>query len=251
MISPFEGGKFRITSLIGYREHPITHVKLSPHHGLDIVGMSSKKVIAVRPGKIITSTRIYNDPGGTWQWGNYIKILSPDGISIFYCHLSQRIGLVGQTVRAGEVIGIEGTTGQSTGSHLHIEARRGTRKSMIPADPEDDCNIASILGLPNRAGIYTVPVSPVSTDYASLVAAKCDLPKEAIAYINEYRFAGILWESLWECMKNYPKRTTGSYGKDYATAVVRAAKLEWATIDYMWGCPYASDVWRKLWWQMT
>lgn len=253
MLSPIEGGRFRVTSIIGYRTHPITGAKLSPHHGLDIVGMSSKNIVAVKPGRIVTATQIFGDPGGTWQWGKYIKVLSEDGIAVFYCHQSELIGKVGQVVKAGDIIGVEGTTGQSTGSHLHIEARRGSRKSMIPADPFDDCNIAAILGIPNAVALINIPPAaiPDKSDHAAMVTAKAGLTAAEVAYINRYKYRALVWECLWDAMKNYPKRTSGSYGRDYATAVARACDFEGQTVKYIWGYPGAADLWRKLWWQMT
>ena len=65
-------------------------------------------------------------------------------MTIYYCHLAKREVTEGQTIRRGERIGIEGTTGQSTGVHLHFEVRHGSEK----------LNAADYLGIPNEPGTY-------------------------------------------------------------------------------------------------
>ncbi|MGN1128115.1 MAG: M23 family metallopeptidase, partial [Candidatus Flemingiibacterium sp.] len=67
-----------------------------------------------------------------------------DGATIYYCHLAARTVREGQTVRKGDQLGIEGSTGQSTGVHLHFEVRRGNER----------INAAEYLGIPNEPGTY-------------------------------------------------------------------------------------------------
>ena len=253
MLTPFEGGEFRVTDIIGYRKHPITGANLSPHHGLDLVGISSKSITALWPGEVTASTQIFNDAGGTWQWGNYVKVTSESGLSIFYCHMERRTVTAGQIVRVGDYLGVEGSTGQSTGSHLHIEARRGRQKSILPADPADECNIATIMGIPNERLLHNInkPGAPDPDKFKALVIEKADLTATEAAYLDAYKYKRALWQKLWEAMKDFPKRNGGSYGKDYATAVVRATGFEWQTVSYIWAGPEADSTWRKLWWQMT
>lgn len=254
--SPFEGGKFRVTDIIGYRTHPVTHEETTPHYGMDIVGISSTNIIAVKPGVVATSTRVYGDSGGTWQWGNYVKVNSSDGISIFYCHMQKRKAVVGQEVKTGDFLGTMGNTGQTTGPHLHIEARRGLLKADLPFHSDDEKSIARIIGIQNKRGIYQVPGPPIdkpltADQCAEFVFMKADLNDAQEEYLKKYKFRDPLMIKLWNVMKRYPKRYAGSFGKDYATAVVRAAKLEWPTVDYIWHGPEPEAIWRKLWWQMT
>lgn len=251
--SPFEGGEFLVTDIIRYRTHPVTGQEMTPHYGMDIVGRSSDRITAVRPGRVVSSTIVYGRSNATWQWGNYVKVTGATGISIYYCHMSKRAAAVGQIVKIGDFLGIMGNTGQTTGPHLHIEARRGYTKAQIPANPGDECNIAKIMGIQNRTGIYkALPAAPPAPEEcARLVAEKAGLSKAAVSFLNRYKYREPLWISLWDAMKGFPKRETGSFGKDYATAVARAADLEGQTVKYIWGAPGAEDLWRQLWWQMT
>ena len=87
------------------------------HDGVDIVSDGDKTILAVAPGKVIRSK--YTSDG----WGQYVVIQMPDGRAIVYAHLvkdSQKV-CVGDTIQVGQAIGTMGNTGNSTGSHLHIE----------------------------------------------------------------------------------------------------------------------------------
>lgn len=142
MITPFMGGEFRITSPYGYRTLNGTR---SFHGGVDVVGISSKNVCAVAPGIVVVSQMItdYNNP--TWQWGNYIAVAGDDQHIIYYCHMSERIANVGDRVEIGDVLGIEGNTGYSFGSHLHLEVRTANNQQI---------NAADYIGVPNTVGTY-------------------------------------------------------------------------------------------------
>lgn len=94
------------------------------HEGIDIVQGLGSKIYASYPG-IVTIAGTY---GG---YGNLIEIKSSAGITTRYAHLSQINVRVGQNVNAGQVVGLEGSTGYSTGSHLHFEIR----KNGIALDP--------------------------------------------------------------------------------------------------------------------
>lgn len=147
---PFESQKCRLTSRYANRVHPITGA-YEFHHGVDLVGIDTQsgdgeKIVAVHDGTVVRSRMVprATDTGKTWTWGNYIAIQGTDGITIYYCHLNERLAQVGATVRAGDVIGIEGATGQATGVHLHFECRRGNAY----------VNAAEYLGIANAVGTY-------------------------------------------------------------------------------------------------
>ncbi len=59
------------------------------------------------------------------QRGEYVQVRHPDGIATIYQHLSARLVSYGQTVAQGDVVGLTGSTGKSTGPHLHLEAWYG------------------------------------------------------------------------------------------------------------------------------
>ena len=189
MLSPFKSESFRVTSPYGNRTSPITGAP-EFHGGIDLVCDASDNIISVSDGVVITSTIITDHNNVSWQWGNYVKVLGADGVSVFYCHMARRMAVQGQRVSVGDLIGIEGATGQVTGKHLHFECRRGVTK----------ISAAEYIGIPNTVGTYTVPVVPaiqVITEYDKLVADKCGLEAQTLDYINKYRFAKDFWHKIW------------------------------------------------------
>lgn len=123
-------GEYKITSWFGPRD---LNGDKRPHKGIDCVGITSKNIIAPTNGRIITSTMITDKSNLTWEWGNYVKMDDLNGYYLFSCHLSKRLVTVGQTVAKGQLIGVEGQTGYSFGSHLHFEVRR--KKDNVSIDP--------------------------------------------------------------------------------------------------------------------
>jgi murein DD-endopeptidase MepM/ murein hydrolase activator NlpD len=105
----------KITSGFGYRENPIDG-KESFHTGIDIAAPEGARVAAAYYG-VITAT------GFTKAKGNYIIMSHGNGVETMYCHLSEISVGKGTVVRAGETIGRVGSTGWSTGPHLHFELR--------------------------------------------------------------------------------------------------------------------------------
>lgn len=104
-----------ITSNYGYRVHPVTGAK-KLHSGMDIGASYGVAVVAAASGTVIMS-KYY---GG---YGNCIIIDHGGGVSTLYGHMSSLIAKTGQKVSAGETIGKVGSTGVSTGNHLHFEVR--------------------------------------------------------------------------------------------------------------------------------
>lgn len=104
----------RISSLYGGRKSPTVGAS-SFHKGIDISGNYGDNVYAYKYGKVISSG--YNSGG----YGNMILIKHEDGSSTRYAHLSSVLVSVGDTVYGGQTIGGVGSTGISTGNHLHFE----------------------------------------------------------------------------------------------------------------------------------
>lgn len=112
--SPFAANWYgNVTSYYGYRIHPISN-NLQIHRGLDIAAPSGKEILAVHKGTVTTAA-YYSG------YGNYIVIENDDGYKTKYAHCSSLVASVGQTVETGDVIAKVGSTGNSTGPHLHIE----------------------------------------------------------------------------------------------------------------------------------
>lgn len=108
-----------ITSYFGYRQHPVTG-KWSMHTGVDIGAGQGTNVIAANSGTVILS----QEYGG---YGQCIIIDHGGGITSLYGHMSVRKVSVGQTVSTGDVIGLVGSTGVSSGPHLHFEVRENNQ----------------------------------------------------------------------------------------------------------------------------
>lgn len=96
------------------------------HGGQDIVGLDDVRVRALRGGKVIRSRIVTDHSNLTWEWGNYVTIRTECGEQDIYAHLDSRAVVAGQTVRAGDVIGIMGSTGNAAGGykHTHYERRK-------------------------------------------------------------------------------------------------------------------------------
>ena len=113
-----------LTSLFGSRIHPITG-KANNHTGIDIPAPAGTAILASKSGVVITSTR-------NRSYGNYVVVGHSDGTSTLYAHMSSRSVSQGQTVKQGQVVGRVGTTGSSTGNHLHFEIRvNGSRVDPV------------------------------------------------------------------------------------------------------------------------
>ena len=108
---------FTITSQFGYRTDPFTG-EISYHSGTDIAAPYGTPVLAAAGGTVTVANA--TDPWGG-SYGYYVKIQHDGTFDTLYAHCSSICVTPGQQVRQGEVIGYVGSTGNSTGNHLHFE----------------------------------------------------------------------------------------------------------------------------------
>ena len=101
-----------VSSPFGYRVHPVTG-KWTMHKGVDLVASKGTPIYASRSGYVTIAT--YESTAG-----NYVTINHQDGYSSIYMHMTHDVVSVGEYVKAGELIGYVGSTGRSTGPHLHF-----------------------------------------------------------------------------------------------------------------------------------
>lgn len=110
----------RVTSSFSYRRwHPILH-RYRPHHGTDFGARKGTPLLAVNDGRVSFS-------GWMRGYGNVVKIRHAGGYESLYAHQSRRRVKVGQKVKKGQIIGYVGSTGRSTGPHLHFGLMKNGR----------------------------------------------------------------------------------------------------------------------------
>lgn len=117
--NPSSGGD--VTSRFGNRTDPFLG-RLALHAGIDFRLPTGSEVRASGSGTVVSAGR----NGG---YGNMVEINHGDGLTTRYAHLSRVLTKVGDTVESGDVVGLSGSTGRSTGPHLHYEVRRNGRAS--------------------------------------------------------------------------------------------------------------------------
>lgn len=137
MLLPYKG-EVRVSSPFGWRT---LNGKREYHKGIDLVG-TDKTVRAVVGGVVGQSIIITDPTSRTSEWGNYVRVDGEDGRLYYYCHLSERLVSRGDKVSVGDTLGVEGSTGKSTGSHLHLEVRENGKS----IDPTPTIGIKNIVG---------------------------------------------------------------------------------------------------------
>lgn len=122
LVYPIQGA--RTSSKYGLRKHPIKKRRIH-HHGIDLAAPKSTAIRSIADGVVI-----YADPHG--GYGKFVAIKHSNGITSHYGHCqSIKVG-VGQRLKAGQIVATVGSTGLSTGPHLHFEIRRNGK----PLNPE-------------------------------------------------------------------------------------------------------------------
>ena len=110
-LSPLD--KYRITSPFGMRFHPILN-RYRMHNGIDMAASANTPIYAARGGLVVTAS--YQKDGA----GNYVQLDHGDGFRSIYMHMTRYVVKTGDYVAPGQVIGYVGSTGLSTGNHLHF-----------------------------------------------------------------------------------------------------------------------------------
>ena len=127
---PLEKGNYSVTSNYGIRIHPISEKK-KEHYGIDLATARGKYVYASASGTI--KDILYSKKG----YGTHIIIKHRFGFETLYGHLNKVLVQKGQRVKQHEIIGTVGSTGSSTGNHLHYEIL----KNMLQIDPKLSFNL--------------------------------------------------------------------------------------------------------------
>lgn len=132
MNSPFNGNFYETQTY-----------KHGVHDGLDLVGITHKEIHAVKSGTVVYADWESSN-NHSQGFGQYVAIKESNTNRVwYYGHLSEIKCKVGDTVKVGDIIGIEGSTGRSTGNHLHICVRENGVRGC-------DLDVSLILGIPNK-----------------------------------------------------------------------------------------------------
>lgn len=183
-------GAYRITKLYGTPPPAGVVYSTGKHAGIDLVG-DAKEVRAVNSGTVYRSAYDYNG------WGKYVVIKQIDGLYAIYCHLSKSYKTAGQSVTAGELLGIEGATGQVTGQHLHFEIRK------LYEDKYSTINPTEYLGIENMTGYMKKVKKPMDTKEQKVIFPSGSYKKyDSIVYEGHIYTGGrALLEDLFADMK--------------------------------------------------
>lgn len=111
----------RISSRFGYRRNPFTNRGRELHSGIDLKGRTGDLVKATATGRVIFA-------GYEGQYGNVVKIKHANNFETRYAHLSRTLVKKGDKIEVGTNIGRLGSTGRSTGPHLHYEILKNNKK---------------------------------------------------------------------------------------------------------------------------
>jgi murein DD-endopeptidase MepM/ murein hydrolase activator NlpD len=131
-----------VSSKFGFRESPMGGIegKFNMHKGVDLVGKKNAKIYAVKEGRVVihfpppgTKSRRGNIFTGHPIYGGLIIIDHGNGLFTFYAHMKSTFVAEGSKVNRGQVIGIQGSTGDSTGDHLHFEILLDPRYALDDA----------------------------------------------------------------------------------------------------------------------
>ena len=109
-VPPLESGT--LTSGFGERIHPINGNE-EFHSGVDIAAIDGTPLMAMYDGEVV-------EVGENDTLGRYIRMRHQDNIEVVYAHCNRVVAQQGETIKAGEEVALVGSTGESTGSHVHV-----------------------------------------------------------------------------------------------------------------------------------
>lgn len=121
------------------------------HRGIDLISVNGDRIVKAITGGTVRLIA-YEEDG----FGYYTTVQQTDGYRAIYAHLDSISVQSGQQIEEGEVIGIEGNTGNSTGIHLHLELRES------PYSTANTVDIATYLGIENKMGL-AIPLTSFET----------------------------------------------------------------------------------------
>lgn len=146
--------EFRIVNqLFGVNRPFYARFNLPGHEGLDIRADLGSRIVCVAPGRV---TRVHTNPDND-NYGIHVRIEHADGYRTIYAHLQQAHVSAGDMLPAGALLGLAGSTGNSTGPHLHLTLKKsGTSHAGFPNNIIDPTPfLLPLLGWQEPAGPYS------------------------------------------------------------------------------------------------
>ena len=162
-MTPFKG-KNKVTSIFGWRTSPITGLR-QHHNGIDSTAPGGDWDVRECTGGTVIETSI----GYNYGRGNLVRVQCGNAVET-YQHLASIAVTKGQAVKQGDIIGVAGKTGDSTGVHLHFEVTIGG----TAVTPSEWCDIPNVIGTydgnDNIDGESTDPITPDTVVVGSIVS---------------------------------------------------------------------------------
>ena len=203
MKSPYKG-KFKVTQ----------QYKGSDHDGLDLVGLDSKEIYSTISGTVEYAG--WENPSDKTQgFGLYARIKESSSDDRYYFgHLSKINVKVGQDIAENQIIGIEGDTGNSTGSHCHYCARGNASKSQIK-------DISEISGIPNALGTYESTPEVyylVKKSWKAETAYRTKYISQARIYAREHHY--VIYDETGKTITSYRESSEQTTQTDEKISVI-------------------------------
>jgi murein DD-endopeptidase MepM/ murein hydrolase activator NlpD len=149
----------RQSSGFGHRADPFNH-RGAQHQGTDMMGKHGEPIYASGSGVVTTAGRMAG-------YGNMVEISHGTGVDTRYAHMARLLVKPGERVRQGQVIGHMGSTGRSTGTHLHYEVRIDGR----PVDPQPFLDAASFAIAARNHAVWGAPAVAANAAYVPAMGA--------------------------------------------------------------------------------
>lgn len=184
----------RVTSNYGQRDSAFGS---EFHRGIDISSSKGTSVLSPIDGVVVSSG---SDPVG---YGNYAVVQSKDGANHLFAHLNKPVGYgVGTVINKNDIIGEVGSTGKSTGDHLHYEIRRDGNKysTLNPMEYKYDRDVGKNLNINKQNASHTNGIGSGSRDLSTR-----DLPNKLDVALNTHDIETKM-DSLIEVMKTWAER---------------------------------------------
>lgn len=141
------------------------------HGGIDLSFQANTPVGSAAPGTVARSEDLTNSDGSYRSYGRLIVIKGDNGADYYYAHLNERLVGVGQRVNAGDLIGKSGSTGNSTGPHLHFEVRNPNETDPSPFLASSVWEIGNTAGASSQLGSTVSDSSGSSNRISAQLAA--------------------------------------------------------------------------------